>query len=107
MTDHCSSSLWTDEPAHHMVSLDGLPLTEQTKADLLAWSEMEVAALDAELFDGPPVDHARYAAEGQRLWRVARDELGEAYEVGFAYFDPHPEDEWRSIKRIEWHLPDK
>jgi len=33
---------------------------------------------------------------------VVREELAGTCEVGFAFFDPDPEDEYSSIKRIEW-----
>lgn len=101
MTDYSSSSLWTDEPFHCMVSLDGLPLSEQTKADLIAWSARDDEGLDAYLA-GKSYDPKPDLIEGRRLWSVVREELGTGYEVGLAFFDPNPWDELSSTKRIIW-----
>jgi len=103
MTDHHSSSLWTDEPVHGMVHPERLGVSDETTKALRAWSVMEERNLDA-WFDKspPPFPRDVYMAEGLRLWRVVREELAGECEVGFAFFDPDPEDEYSSIKRIEW-----
>lgn len=95
MPDYTSSSLWTDEPHHGMVRLDVLPLSEETKRALEAWSEQLWDALDAEIGRDSAFDQAAHEAEGQRLWREVRKELPADFDVGFAYLG-------RGGKRIEW-----
>lgn len=108
MADYDSSSLWTDEPSHFMVSAERLPLTRGTADALAAWSAQcweflehdEDAAWRAE--QAPLHD-----AEGVRLWRVVRQELGDEYEVGFAVFDAaNPVSPGSGTKRIVWDPAD-
>ena len=103
MTDYDSSSLWTDEPFHYMVSADSLPLRRETAAALAEWSRKLFEFLEHEddaewLAEQEPL-HDR---EGLRLWRVVREELGSDYEVGFAIFEPDPVDPDDAVKRIVW-----
>ncbi len=93
MPDYGSSSLWTDEPSHCMVSLEGLRLLPATKAALEAWSERLWHFLDAEE-NGINVDadQAAHDAEGRRLWNEVREQLGPEIQVGFATFEADPED---------------
>ena len=107
MADYTSSSLWTDEPEHLMVSLDDLPLSEETKAALEGWSERLWVHLD---HDSRLEEDAAHEAEGRRLWAAVRTQLADRYEVGYATFEParvrdNPH-EWQ--KSIVWrleHLP--
>lgn len=90
MTDHFSSSLWTDEPEHGMVRLDGLDLDAETKQALTAWSPRGEYVLSA--------DDQRQ--EGLRLWEAVRAQLSPEYEVGLATFKREgPED---SEKIVIW-----
>jgi hypothetical protein len=87
MTDY--DSLWTDEPAHSMVCLEGLPLISSTKSALRAWSAREWDFLAAEeAGDRMTEAAAAHEREGHRLWRLVQQELGSAFEVGYAVFDP-------------------
>jgi hypothetical protein len=99
MPDYTSSSVWTDEPHHGMVRLDVLPLSQETKRALEAWSEQLWDALDASMGAGSAFDAGAHEAEGQRLWRQVRKELPAEFEVGIAYVGPKG-------KRIEWALAD-
>lgn len=94
MTDHFSSSVWTDEPEHGMVPLDALPLDDETKQALEAWSprgEYELSTEDQR-------------DEGLRLWHAVREQLGPDYEVGLATFEPTgPYD---ADKVVIWHPDD-
>ena len=99
MADHDASSLWTDEPANAMVPLEQLPLSEQTKADLEAWSAQLSSVEDAVWAEDTP----EHQAEGRRLWTLVRDELAGVYEVGYAVFDhPATADPEVGRKRILW-----
>jgi hypothetical protein len=97
MTDYTSSSVWWETGG--MVGLDDLPLTDATKSALEAWSNQMFVALNASTGHGPPIDedeHQSYMdAEGARLLRIVRAELGDAYEVGQAKFQD-------GRKRIDW-----
>jgi hypothetical protein len=100
MTDHSSSSLWAEG---FMVDPRELGVSEETTRALRAWSEMEEQNFDAEVMNGEPAPFPIdvYMAEGLRLWRIVREELAGRCEVGFAFFDEHPDDVG-SAKRIEW-----
>lgn len=101
MAEYSSSSLWTDEPSHCMVDLEALPLSEPTKEGLRAWSERLDESLDA-LSSGVAYDHEPDLREGRRLWDVVREELGDDYDVGYAFSEPDPWDRYSAIKRIVW-----
>jgi hypothetical protein len=40
------------------------------------------------------------------LWRVVREELGSDFEVGYAVFDPDPDDALGAVKRVVWDFAD-
>jgi hypothetical protein len=62
-----------------------LPLSQATKQALKRWAE----AFDAQYslddpFDalkGPEVDRAAFHQEGERIYRILRQELGDRYEI--------------------------
>jgi hypothetical protein len=94
MTDYDSSSLWTDEPEHGMVPLDGLPLDAETKRALQEWSP--------SLDDTPR--RADHREEGLRLWQSVREQLAPDYEVGMATF--RKSGPYSAVKSVIWHPDD-
>src|SRR5437762_592643 len=107
MPDYGSSSLWTDEPCHVCVAAELLPLAHDTGADLSAWSHELFEFLHHDGDDEWQAEHAPlHHAEGLRLWKQVRDELGADYEVGFAVFEPDPDRPDCFVKRVVWDPAD-
>ena len=109
MPDYESSSLW-DPETEYMVRLEGLPLRPETKAALEAWSATLWDFLGRER-EGPggisisnvsDEELEAHEREGQRLWHLVRDELGDDFEVGYGVLGPDPDDPYGAIKRIVW-----
>ena len=83
-----TSSLWRDTDWVGPIEPEELPLSRELRAALRAWA----ATYDRTLNDDYPPDsgfasaaeEAAFEAEGRRLWRALRAELGPSWPV--AYF---------------------
>src|SRR4051794_30246335 len=98
MADYDSSSLWYADGASAgaMAAAEALPLSKETVRDLAEWSHKLWDFLDAEdvaddTGEVTPAD-VMHDRDGRALWRRVASELGPGFEVGYAVFDPDPDD---------------
>jgi hypothetical protein len=90
MCDYGADPLWSGEGGE-MLALEYVPLSDETRAALRRWAD-EWDALRPS-YEPPPPDDPRmvaHEAEGMRLWKIVREELGSDYLVGFReWANPH------------------
>jgi hypothetical protein len=90
MPEYCAWPLWERDPQRvGPINPSSLPLSAPTVAALGAWASWHESFLNfASPLDSrtvSPDEQAAFSAEGRRLWRVLREELGPDYEI--AYFE--------------------
>lgn len=90
MADYGGTILWKNDASEvGPIDLDSMPLTEGLKHDLQAWADAYDKTLNQEYPPDSgfpsPAEEAAFEAEGQRLWRELRRELGPEFDV--VYFN--------------------
>jgi hypothetical protein len=98
MPDYGCSPLWEylDGDLVDNPSPDGLPLTDDLKAALHAWAAAYDRTLNQEYPPdsgfASPAEEETFEAEGRRLWRELRSQLGPGWEVVYHGEPDQPRD---------------
>jgi hypothetical protein len=96
--DYLADPIWDGEQGG-MISLDDLPLSSETRTETREWAQrwehLAYAEQEAEAFSGgmseqpaEPVAREVWLAlegEGRKLWRRLQTELGDRYQLEWAY----------------------
>ena len=117
MPDYYADPVW-DVETDAMVSLDDLPISDETKNVVRAWArrwdELALQDLDADYGDTPELAHlavsadvwAEHETDGLAAWHRLRQELGDRWRLGrVSWPDGRRHVQWEPDGPLELCLP--